>query len=1169
LKIRFMPLDASYEVRGRRPVIIIWGIDRNDERIALLVEGFHPYFYALLSKDAEWRDVASRVKALSKPSSPIVAVEPVERRYYGRPAQVLRITTIIPEYVRTYREQVAKIRGVEEVLEADIRFVMRYLMDKDVRPFSWYEVEVEEQGNVGGMRVGRVYKAKSDPRPVEDSYMPSLRVLAFDIEVYAPSGTPHPSKDPVIIISTMNEQGEVRQFTASGHDDKGVIEGFAEYVRRHDPDIIVGYNSNKFDWPYLLERAKRLGVKLDVSRRVGVEPATSVYGHISVAGRLNVDLYDYAEEMPEIKVKSLENVAEYLGVMKKSERTIIEWYEMPKYWDDPAKRGVFLQYARDDVVATYGVAEKILPFAIQLSFVTGLPLDQVGAASVGFRLEWYLMREAYKYGELVPNRRERPPLSYRGAIVLEPRKGVHDNIAVLDFSSMYPNIMIKYNVGPDTILRPGEPEPPEGVWVAPEVGHRFRKNPPGFFKKVLEYLLKLRRSIKDELKKYPPDTPEYRVLNERQKAVKVLANATYGYMGWTAARWYCRECAEAVTAWGRQTISKALEIARSLGLATIYGDSVSGDTEILVRKNGEIRLVKIAELFSGEPDQRSPDGKEYRFLKDVETITIDRDGRLVWKPICYVMRHKAGKHMYRIWLTDDWYIDVTEDHSLISYVNTVNGERVNAERARLVEVKPTELREHAEVLVVPNAPIISGSEVSSTDERIWEFVGLAVGNGSSVEGKHSGRYYVELSLGEDKEEISERLLKQLEKAGVISNQYEEDGRGVIIILSRKLAEILRDFEVSEGRIIPAYMLSMPDPLIRAFLRGYSTANGAVMLRDGKPLVRLAAANKNVARMIRALLFITGISNSVLRGNDSSRHIVVKNVVGFAEKVGFLSDRENKRLLEAIRNVRENGVRDVGFDLQAVRRIERIGNKGYVYDIEVESTHRFFANWILVHNTDSLFVSYKPGAVEEFIRRIEEELGFDIKVDKLYTRVFFTEAKKRYIGLLSDGRIDIVGFEAIRGDWAEIAKEIQEQVAEIILRKGDVEEAVRHVRRVIERLREGKIPLEKLVIWKTLTKPLKEYAVEAPHVAAARRMQEAGYKVEVGDKIGYIVVRGKGRLSDKAYPYFMVSPDQVDYDYYAERQIIPAALRILGYYGITETRLKAASKGQKSLFDYLG
>ncbi len=792
MKLLFYLMDTSYEVRDNKPVILIWGLTDDGDTVLILDDTFRPYFYVLPEEGIDLETLATRVRTLSRPPSPITKVEVVERRYYGKPVKVLRVETVIPEFVREYREKVRKIEGIRDVLEADIRFAMRYIIDRSAIPCTWYEAEVEEVEGERKYRA-RVYRLLSDLRRVERDLPPNMKVMAFDIEVYNPAGSPRPKHDPVIIIATYDGR-EVKQFLAEGSGksirDAGAIRTFVSYVKELDPDIIVGYNSNGFDWPYLLERAKINSIRLDVGRVKGAEPRSSAYGHISVPGRLNVDLYDFAQEIGEVKIKSLEEVADYLGVMKKDERTLIPWYRLYEYWDDEGKRRTLLMYSRDDVIATYGLSEKFLPFAIQLSALTGLPLDQVGAASVGYRLEWYLMREAFRFGELVPNRAERRAESYKGAIVLEPKKGIHENVAVLDFSSMYPNLMIKYNIGPDTFVEGecGEDE----CYVIPEVGYKFRKEPPGFFKNILTTLLRLRKQVKSEMKKYPPDSPMYRLLNERQKALKVLANATYGYMGWSGARWYFRQGAEAVTALGRATIRKAIEIAKSLGLEVIYGD-----------------------------------------------------------------------------------------------------------------------------------------------------------------------------------------------------------------------------------------------------------------------------------------------------------------------------------------------------------------------------------------TDSLFVKYVKDRVKEFIRRVEEELELEIKIDKIYRRVFFTEAKKRYVGLLEDGRVDIVGFEAVRGDWTEVAKEVQEEVAKIVLSKGSVNEAIDYVRKVIADLRAGKIDITKLVIWKTLTRPINQYTAEPPHVAAAKKLMRAGYKVEVGDKIGYVVIKGAGKIADKAMPYIMVDPRDVDVEYYVKHQIIPAALRILRYFGVSEKALEGVGKARKTLLDFFG
>ncbi|MEM0351401.1 MAG: DNA polymerase II [Sulfolobales archaeon] len=788
MKLRFYLLDVSYEIHGGVPAILLWGVSDDGRRTLVIDKNFRPYFYVILNEGVDEYGVLNKIKVLSRGDSPIISADVGYKKYYGKPVKVIKITTVKPEAVRDYRELVKKLKDVVDVVEADIRFSMRYILDNDVPPCQWYEAEVEPLEGVGGYRVNSIYELTGKIRPLDKTVPPKLRVLALDIEVYNPRGAVDPLRDPVIVISLATSDGDLKLLTASEGSppqDRDLIKEFINYVLAYDPDIIVGYNSNRFDLPYLVERASKLGLALDIGRVRGGIPRPSVHGHYSIPGRLHVDIYNFAEEIPEIKIKSLDNVADYLGVMKKSERTLIPGHEIHAYWDDKNKRSLLLNYARDDVIATLRLSEKFIPFAMQLSSLTGLPLDQVGAASVGYRLEWYLMRSAVKMGELIPNRLEREYEPYKGAVVLEPKKGVHSNIAVLDFTSMYPSIMVKYNIGPDTYVE-GECE---NHYKVPGTNYCFRREPPGFYKSVLETLLKLRKIAREEMKKYPPGSPEYMIYDERQRALKILANASYGYMGWVGARWYFKPGAEAVTAIGRDTIKKAISLAENLGLEVIYGD-----------------------------------------------------------------------------------------------------------------------------------------------------------------------------------------------------------------------------------------------------------------------------------------------------------------------------------------------------------------------------------------TDSLFISNRP-EVSKFIEEVMRLLELEIKVDKVYKRVFFTEAKKRYVGILDDGRIDIVGFEAVRGDWSEIAKEVQENVARIILETGDTKKAVDYVRSVVLELKQQKIPLEKLVIWKTLTKSLDEYEVSAPHVTAAKKMMSLGFKVEKGDKIGYVITKGQTPISSRATPYFMAKVSDIDIDYYVKHQIVPAAMRILEYFGVSEKQLEAISKAGKTLFDF--
>jgi replicative DNA polymerase I (EC 2.7.7.7) len=782
MELTFWLLDVTYGVVGNAPELRLFGITNNDKRVLVLDRSFRPYFYVLPSGDSS--TVLANVKR--KLEGRVLGVELVKRRLFGGEVDAIKVTATIPEKVRELREIAAEIPGVKDVLEADIRFSQRYLLDMGVKPSNWVVVDQCEEVK-GNYQVDLVCLAKTRPRMIEEHKLPNFRILALDIEVYNPRGMPNPDRDPIIIISTMTKEDGIKMFVADdSKNDAKIIREFVDYLRKYDPDIIVGYNNNGFDWPYLVNRSSRVGVKLTISR-MGNPPEPSVYGHWSVIGRANVDLYNFIEEMGEIKVKSLDRAAEFLGVMRRDERVLIPGHRIYEYWDDKSKRDLLLRYARDDVVSTYGLAEKLLPFAIQLSSISGLPLDQVGASSVGARVEWMIFYEAVKRGELAPNREERPYETYKGAVVLEPRPGLHEDIAVIDFSSMYPSIMMKYNVSPDTLVI-GDCN---DCYVAPENNYRFRKTPEGLYPGLLRVLVESRRKVRELMKNYPENSPDWVLLNERQRALKVMANAMYGYCGWLGARWYRREVAEAVTAWGRNLLKTVIEKARSLGLPIIYGD-----------------------------------------------------------------------------------------------------------------------------------------------------------------------------------------------------------------------------------------------------------------------------------------------------------------------------------------------------------------------------------------TDSLFVKNIGDKVDALINYINNELGFDVKVDKVYRRVLFTEAKKRYVGLTIDGEVDIVGFEAVRGDWAEVAKDVQENVAEIVLKTGDVGKAVAYVKSIIDKLKAFQFDIDDVIIWKTLDKSLNEYKVLTPHVAAAKQLIEAGYKVGKGDMIGYVIVKGGGaKLAYKVKPYILIKDiREIDVDYYIEKQVIPAAMRILEVLGVKESQLMEGKAG-KSILDF--
>ncbi len=103
---------------------------------------------------------------------------------------------------------------------------------------------------------------------------------------------------------------------------------------------------------------------------------------------------------------------------------------------------------------------------------------------------------------------------------------------MIDFSSMYPSIMMKYNVSPDTLVLGGDCG--GDCYVAPEVNYKFKKSPEGgLYSGLLRILVEGRRRVRDLMKKYPEDSPEWVLLNERQRALKIMLMPCMGTaVGW-------------------------------------------------------------------------------------------------------------------------------------------------------------------------------------------------------------------------------------------------------------------------------------------------------------------------------------------------------------------------------------------------------------------------------------------------------------------------------------------------------------------------------------------------------------------------------------------------------------------------------------------------------------
>ena len=231
-RLLFWLLDVNYDVEGKIPVVKLWGLTEDGKRVLIKDYSFRPYFYVLPKNGTDLSKAIRDIKMMEDPAEPILSINQVDKRYYGKPVKVLKVTCLIPQSIPSYREKISKLDWVEEVLEADIRFYMRYLIDNGINPCDWHEVEVEEERGVSEIKVDAVYKALSRPKPYPKDEIPPLRILAFDIECYNKAGSPVPQRDPIIIISLVSDQG-TKILTADDHEDSKIIKDFVDFIQSY------------------------------------------------------------------------------------------------------------------------------------------------------------------------------------------------------------------------------------------------------------------------------------------------------------------------------------------------------------------------------------------------------------------------------------------------------------------------------------------------------------------------------------------------------------------------------------------------------------------------------------------------------------------------------------------------------------------------------------------------------------------------------------------------------------------------------------------------------------------------------------------------------------------------------------------------------------------------
>ena len=720
--------------------IFVFGVDTNGHPVTLCINDFNPFFFIEVPITWNRNCIYSVKEALNNRS--IKTIEFLERkRYYGfennKIRKFLKLSFYSFKGMRNARYQIDKnvyqISGREykfEMYESNIDPILRFTHLRDILTAGWVKVEKFSLDESESYFETDWRNVKPHNENEFANKLCDVRVLYFDIEACSEDGSfPNALKpnDKVtqiccIIKDTVTKQTTKYLFNLGTCDavedtivlqyasEKKLLLAYAQFIRDTDPDVIVGYNIFGFDNGFLFERAQVLGIednfnyqsKLSFKKTLlekkilnNQQSGFNDWKMTRLLGRTHIDLLQVIKKDFKLESYKLNYVGEHFVGEGKDDVSPKEIFEA---WDKTLgtreKRTLVGKYCVQDTNLCLLLFEKfaVLPNHIEMAKVTRVPLEYLITRGQSIKVFSQIAYETRRAGYLIPVLpRVESDSKFQGATVLEANIGHYTRpVCGLDFASLYPSIMIAHNMCYSTVVLDQKYMNLPGVeYSTINCGHdmqfSFVQNQPGVLSGILQSLWKNRKVTKKEMNA-ATDPFVKTVLNAKQLAIKVSMNSIYGFTGATVGALPCLEISQSVTGCGRLMIEQTQHHAKEMFQCEIvYGDSVTGDTPVLIKINNIIKAISISELFRMSPKKEYPQFKldepglfNKQQSQPTEEQFIEVWTASGWSQLKRTIRHYCCKTIYRV-LTDTGVVDVTEDHSLL--------------RENLEHIKPADLVE--------------------------------------------------------------------------------------------------------------------------------------------------------------------------------------------------------------------------------------------------------------------------------------------------------------------------------------------------------------------------------------------------------------------------------------------------------------------------------------------
>ncbi|CCH59550.1 hypothetical protein TBLA_0B07320 [Henningerozyma blattae CBS 6284] len=485
----------------------------------------------------------------------------------------------------------------------NIAYNLRLMIDCGIVGMSWITLPktkynlIQENMKVSTCQLEVTINYKdliAHPAEGEWSHTAPLRILSFDIECAGRVGIfPEPEYDSVIqIANIVSVVGAKKPFIRNvftldtcapitgshvfDHKTEAeMLQHWKDFIIEVDPDVMIGYNIQNFDFPYLIDRAKALKIedfpyfsRISNSKQVVKEAVFSSKAtgtreskNTNIDGRLQFDLFQFIQREYKLRSYTLNAVsANFLNEQKEDvHHSIITDLQL----GDSETRRRLAVYCLKDAYLPLRLLDKLMGLVnyTEMARVTGVPFSYLLTRGQQIKVISQLFRKCLEIDTIIPNITSKgSDEQYEGATVIEPIRGYYDiPIATLDFNSLYPSIMMAHNLCYTTlcnkqIVNSLNLKLDEDYIITPN-GDYFvtEKRRHGILPIILNDLISARKKAKNDLKK-EKDPFKRDVLNGRQLALKISANSVYGFTGATVGKLPCLAISSSVTSFGRKMI---------------------------------------------------------------------------------------------------------------------------------------------------------------------------------------------------------------------------------------------------------------------------------------------------------------------------------------------------------------------------------------------------------------------------------------------------------------------------------------------------------------------------------------------------------------------------------------------------------------------------------------